>query len=413
MTGELSDADLEHLMALCNAGRVFEVQDWVRQGNPVRARPDSAHTRRGWSPLHLAMERGFHSLVQVLLEGGAPTTEGYYVALDHAVELRRTDLAALLLQHGADIRDVSMRYVLETWQAEMVELVLSHGASLVHDKPIAWALIHKVRPALGLLKRLAPAQPELMQQANLALRHHAREGNAKWVALMLWVGADPWAGGPHDIEEELDEDADADDYPNAVELLVSRGHIEVLKQKKSLIMPDPAQPMKTRLLESACHADDAQVLSLLIERGHSPRSLPDHGTSAITWLLHSMTWDFAFYRPSPWSRVDLGPERARERMRMLHILVAYGGQWLPDGRERIADLRRSLLKLQPPYILEFVWLMQRYGAARRCDVVDLLRTPAIRRFLSDRDERVNAMVNGIPEDPGRNDVGIDARQSTV
>jgi hypothetical protein len=290
----------------------------------------------------------------------------------------------------------------------MVELFLSHGADLVHDKPIAWALIHNVRPALGLLKRFAPTQPELMQQADLALRHHARRGSRRWVALMLWVGADPWARGPDEIDEAADEDADLEDYPNAVEHLVSGGNIEVLKQKKALIMCEAGDPTKARLLEQACHAGDGQVLSLLIECGHSPRNLADLGTSAITRLLHAIGWEFTYHHAVPWSAGDT--ERAKERMRMLHILVANGGMWLPDDKRLIADLRKSMLKLRPPYILEFAWLMQRYGAARRRDVAELLRTPAMRRLLSDRLGRLNALVDGIPDDPSRDGEESGTRQ---
>ena len=404
MSRETFGAELEGLLALCRAGRLFDVEEWIRAGKPVARPTDTGSGRRGRIPLQVAMEQGFHSLVQVLLEGGAPPTEGHYVALDHAVELRRPDLAALLLEHGADVRDVSMRYLLDVWQPDLVELFLSHGASLVHDKPIAWALINKVRPALGLLKRLAPSQLELMQQADLALRHHARKGSPRWVALMLWVGADPWARGPDDIDEVVDEDEDIEaDYPNAVELLVSGGHVDVLKRKRKLITYDSDHPERGRLLEHACRADDGQVLSMLLECGHSPRHLPDFGTYAVSRLLHSMTWDFWFYDTPSWASADRGSDRARERMRMVHILLAHGAKWLPDDKEHIRDLRRSMLKLRPPFILEFVWLMQKYRAARRRDVAELLRTPAIRRLLADERDRVDSLVATIPEDPSRAD----------
>ena len=36
-------------------------------------------------------------------------------------------------------------------------------------------------------------QPAVREQANIALRYHCKEGNVKWIALMLWAGADPYA----------------------------------------------------------------------------------------------------------------------------------------------------------------------------------------------------------------------------
>jgi hypothetical protein len=74
-------------------------------------------------------------------------------------------------------------------------------ASLERERPVAWALIVKMRPVLGLLKRLGTEMPDMMAQAAMALRYHAYEGNTKWTSLLLWAGADPCERGPHRIEE--------------------------------------------------------------------------------------------------------------------------------------------------------------------------------------------------------------------
>jgi hypothetical protein len=376
------------------------------------------------------MESGFHSLIQVLLEVGAPPHEGTYDALEHAISLRRPDLAALLIQHGAQVDDVSMRFVIEMWQPEIVDLFLANGASLVRGNPIAWGLIHKIRPTLGLLKRFAPEQPELMRQADIALRFHAGDGNAKWVALMLWAGADPWTRGPDRLDDADDEDADEDgEHANAVELAITRGNLEVLRQKKLLTAPDVARPETLRILEEACHAPDSQALSLLLERGYSPELLPDHGTAAITSLLHSMSWDFSFPLPGAWSDTrspnGIDSTRARERMKMLHMIVARGAKWLPADKRAIGDARRSLLKMAPDYVLEFVWLMREHAAARRRDVQELLRTPSMARLLSKDRERVASLVAGIPEelfgsgqeerlpDHGQTGSSVELRQGTM
>jgi hypothetical protein len=283
-----------------------------------------------------------------------------------------------------------------------VDLFISNGASLVRDNPVAWGLIHKIRPTLGLLKRFAPDQPELMRQADIALRFYAKDGNTKWVALMLWAGADPWTRGP-DRLDDADEDPDEDGgHLNAVELAIIRGKLEVLRQKRLLAAPDVARPETLRLLRMACHAPDSQVLSLLLERGYSPELLPDRGTAVITSLLHSMTWDFSFELPGAWpdtrSQHSIDSSRARERMKMVHMLVARGAKWLPADKRVIGDARRSLLKMVPDYVLEFAWLMREYAAARRRDIQELLRTPAMARLLSKQCERAASLVAGIPEE---------------
>lgn len=348
MTRAANVDELQPLLELCRAGKLFDVQQWIQQGRAV-ALPSGAATRRHEkNPLRVAMDKGFHSLVQVLLEAGASSREGNYDALEHAVSMRRPDLASLLIDHGADVGTVSMRLVVEMWEPEMVELFIANGASLVRDSPVAWGLIHKVRPTLGLLKRYAPDQPELMRQADIALRFHAGEGNVKWVALMLWAGADPLTGGPDDADGAADDGDEEGEGLNAIDLAIIGGKSEILTQKNFLPAPDPARPETLRMLESACHAPDSAVLSMLLKKGHSPRLLADRGTSAITSLVHSMTWEFSFLRPDTlreWrSREGIDSSHARERMKMLHMLVAHGAKWLPTDKRVIGDVRRSLVK---------------------------------------------------------------------
>jgi len=397
--------DLEPLVALCRSGKLFEVQQWIETAKPIALPKDSSWRSAKRNPLRIAIDAGFHSLVQVLLEAGAPIREGNYDALEHAVEMRRADLAALLFAHGADVSSVSMRFVIETWEPEMVDLFVANGASLVRGNPIAWGLIHKIRPTLGLLKRYAPEHPKLMRQVDLALRHHAAEGNSKWVALTLWAGADPWARGPYWLDDDADLDDDEEDagYRNALELALTRGHIDILKQKKLRAALDPGHPESGRLIEEACHAPDGEPLSLLLELGHSPGQLPDHGTRAISWLLHSMSSDFYFRRTSVWSSLNpdggIDSSHARERLKMLHMIVSNGAKWLPADKRAIGDSRRCLLKMARPYVLEFAWLMQHYEAARRRDVDELLRTPAMTRLLSKERNHAASIVAGIVEEP--------------
>jgi hypothetical protein len=176
-----------------------------------------------------------------------------------------------------------------------------------------------------------------MRQADMTLRFHAEDGNTKWVSLMLWAGADPWTRGPDQLDDADDENPDEDDdHLNAVELAIARGNLDVLRLKKLLAASEVARPETLRLIEEACHAPDSQALSLLLERGHSPELLPDRGSAAITSLLHSMSWDFSYALAGAWpdtrSQRGIDSSRARERMKMLHMLVARGAKWLPADK---------------------------------------------------------------------------------
>lgn len=396
--------ELEPLLAMCRAGKLFEVQEWIGQGRPVALPADVGLRKAKRSPLRVALDGGFHSLVQVLLEAGVPVREGRYVAVQHAVELRRPDLVELLLKHGASVHDVTMRFVVEMWHPETMEVLVANGASLTIGQPVAWGLINKVRTTLRLVKKYTPTCPEVMRQAEVALRHHAFEGNAKWVALLLWAGADPWARGPYQVDDKGDEQDGAEEEEegdaNAVELAMYVGNIEILTHKKMLCPPDESRPDTLNLLERACSTSpNSTVVSWLLERGHSPKLLADRGTQAISSLLGSMSWDFSFNRTQGFLAANIDSEQSRDRLKMIHLLVAHGGMWLPSTPRAIADSRKCLLKMTPDYALEFIWLVHEYRAARRRDVQELIRTPSMVRHLKAERPRVTRLVAGIPEEP--------------
>ena len=389
--------ELAPLLSACRSGRLLEVQEWIKQGNPV-ALPEGTDSRRAQkNPLRVAMTKGFHSLVEVLLGAGAPHQEGSYNALEHAVDLRRLDLVSLLVKHGASVHEVPMRWVFDSWEPDVVEFFISQGADLVKGRPVAWALIHKIRPALGVVKRYEKDIADLMRQAEFALRHHAYEGNTKWVSLLLWAGADPWAPGL-DRLEELDEtvddetvdDEEEESYWSAVELAAMAGKLDVLKVRKLPVAPDPAFPERVQVLN---HTGNSEVLGYLLEQGYSPTSLPDLGTAAISSQFNTMSWAFPDEKPR-----NINNARARECMKRIHMLLVHGAKWLPADRRTIADIRRVLLKMSQDYTLEFIWLMRKYKAAKRCDVKELIRTPSIIRLLGEDRAKAQGMVKEIPKE---------------
>jgi hypothetical protein len=58
------------LLELCRAGKLFEVQEWIKAGKPVNL-PQPGKGSPVKSPLWIAIEQGFHGLALVLLRGGA------------------------------------------------------------------------------------------------------------------------------------------------------------------------------------------------------------------------------------------------------------------------------------------------------------------------------------------------------
>jgi hypothetical protein len=61
--------ELFPLIEFCKNGDLKAVSDWIAKGNPLDL-PPGKKTRRA-SPLQIAIEKGFLTLTEVLLNGGA------------------------------------------------------------------------------------------------------------------------------------------------------------------------------------------------------------------------------------------------------------------------------------------------------------------------------------------------------
>jgi hypothetical protein len=89
LSDELSIEDAKQLLGLCAAGRLYEVDDWIRAGRSLCVPRALRRT-----PLEVAIELGFHSLVE-LLARHAPDQHSRNELLQQAVMRRRSDLVDL------------------------------------------------------------------------------------------------------------------------------------------------------------------------------------------------------------------------------------------------------------------------------------------------------------------------------
>ena len=82
---------------------------------------------------------------------------------------------------------------------------------------------------------------------------------------------------------------------------------------------------------------------------------------------------------------------------MIHMLVLNGAKWTPTDKQQMGAAGRSLLMMAPGYVVEFVWLMQRYQACSRKDIEALLRTPAMAKLMANARARLAALAGSLPE----------------
>ncbi len=373
------------LIDLCRKGRLFEVQDWIARGNSVNPPAAKSGKGRRQNPLEIAIERGFHSLVQVLVESGASMEEPRYSALLHALAKKRLDIVQLLVKNGAKIDSVDMTTVFETWDKEIIRFFIEKGVDCQAGHPLAFALSNRIRPALAIYKEYKDRFPHFNEQINMALRYHCKEGNLKWVSLLLWAGADPYTKGPHSPNDE------PEDHVSALELAALYGHIDVFKLKG--IHLDPSMPGSLDLLTNSCFGDKADLLRKLLEKGFSPKDIPDKGTSIIESILYLMTIERHTSFLSSKTETNLDTFYAKEKMKMLHLLVRHGARWEPTEKYSYTKVRSALRTMSPDYTMEFIWIMTEYQACT-VEILEILtRPPSMRSLIKNHLSRYNEIMH--------------------
>ena len=227
----------------------------------------------------------------------------------------------------------------------------------------------------------------------MALRHHCKEGNLKWVSLLLWAGADPYAKGTLSPYEE--PDPDGEDL-NALEFAALYEHFDILKLKQ--IKLEPESPDTRQLIREACHSGNADLLRDLMQKGFNPVDQEDGEVSLIQSMIKGMgnALDFDIYREIRKKNID--SSETREKIKMVHMLAEKGVKWIPRDSSEIAEARRSFLKLKSDYTVEFIWIMSKYNACNRENIEELIRTPAIKSLISDHMKRVTELLERFTDD---------------
>lgn len=379
--------EIQPLLELCKAGKLFEVQEWIAAGNVVNPPIYANHRVRHHSPLETAVERGFHSLVKVLLEGGAAIeATGYDGPVEKALNMRRLDLIQLFVKHGYDVKSTSMASVFDSWDPDIMEFFTENGADVETGNPMAYALCSRIRTALRIFKKHKARYPSFQEQANIALRYHCKEGNLKWVSIMLWAGADPYAPGTDDYTETLDNPEE--DGLSALGYAALRDHFDIFRLKK--VRLDPAHPVAQEVMRRIDCEEGFDVLHGLLQKGMNPNDQETGGCSAISRLVNGTGFDLFLHN---WrchrDRKGAGDcQQCREKIKLIHVLAKHGAKWVPKDTSEINEARRSLLKLIPDYTVEFVWIMAKYQACSRSVIEQLLRTPSIKKHVGQFRERL-------------------------
>jgi hypothetical protein len=240
------DEDAEHVLRLCREGRLFELQERLAAGKSLSVPTDYRHT-----PLRVAVETGFHSLIDFLLQRENEQSVKDDV-LKQACWRRQGSVMQLALAHGASVDAVSFQDVIESWDRQVVQLFVERGADLVTHAPFARAFKTRIKAVLGIFLDCKRARPdlaeELQEQVDMALRQACQDDDVKWVSLLMWLGANPRSKGL--TTEDLDSSyalEDTESRQSALQIACCSKNPQILKRLK----PDPAVDDLRELIAAA------------------------------------------------------------------------------------------------------------------------------------------------------------------
>jgi ankyrin repeat protein len=347
-----ADDPIRELCALCRAGKLFAVEEWCRAGKPIE--PSVFHGT--FWPIGIAIDKRFHSLVEVFLRHGA---EPDGRTLSDAVNKGRTEIVKLLFAYGADAKSIPFEWVIQSGDPAIIQMFVERDPDLLTDYPIAQGLIRSPRSLLRLCKQLLPTHPELEFQISMALRHFCEHGSMRDVSLLLWLGANPRTKVP------LQRKDDPEIWENSFYSAIRKGHLEMVKKlgfDSSLDDPHAA-------FWFAIFSGNLDLLKYLLEKGADPNHLDEAGCTAF----NNIFWE-----------IDLKENRGAptKYLTCLIGLIDYGTKWKPQDESEIKQVRDVLRHMGYRGAYDLIKKMKQASFCSDDLLIQILDVPQIRRHLA-------------------------------
>lgn len=342
------------------------MQGWLDRGQPYLA-PSGA---RGRTPFDVALDTGFHSLVEVFLRAGVPQ-EDRDAALCTAVCARRLELAQLLVEYGANPHSIAAEDVFDSRSPELIRWMITVGIDLESRWPIARMFENRQRECLGIYMDLRDRVPSAPRQAAMALRVHAREGNLKWVSLLLWAGADPRLRVAIRDDREPGTEMEEDEG-TALEDAVIHGQAEVLLKFRV----DSTRDDINALLCQCWLAPHPQIARVLLELGANVNARTD-GRTPIDAAMGALS----FSLDSLFGYSSFCENKRINALACIDVLAKAGARWNPNDARGFSSFRRALGRADSSTAIRVLKRLVDARAVEEGAFHDLMRTPKMKALL--------------------------------
>jgi hypothetical protein len=353
--------ELKEFIALCRKGRLYDVERWIASGRQFQMPPGNY----AMSPLQSALQSGFHSMMEVLLKAGVSQQEKDR-ALWRAALRGRLDMVELLTEHGADVETITFKELMWTRHGEIIQWFIDNGEfELEEGFPMARALGEKHREFLGVYIKLRDRVPSARHQASVALRTYVREGDLKWVSLMLWAGADPRAR-----VQDLKYLNYGFEPSTALEDAVFYGHVELVRKFKL----NPKIDDVDSLLSLCSVNPEEKMLQMLLKAGGNP----NYGNGEEN-VMQRLIGHFA----GSVSR-DLWCWFPGSAIRCLELAVSYGGRWQPIDESAFYFLRKAIAKAERNTMVRSLNRLINSHVIEQDVFKRLVDTPPMKKFLDSK-----------------------------
>lgn len=384
--------EADHVLRLCREGRLFELERWIADGHSIEMPSDYKQ-----SPLRIAIQAGFHSLVELLLRHETSQATKDEV-LATAIRLDQTPIVELSLQHGASAKAVPLLDALLQPKADMAILLIDRGADPIIDCPFPRAFQAGSHSALRAFLDCRQRRPELAEQLqkhlDMALRQACSDGRGRLTGLLAWAGANPRASGLA-TEDALNPThskyfSDAELETTAVETACVTGSLPMLRSFRVSAARDDL----SALLRTASYSPKPDITRWLLRQGANPNDKDNGGSTALDHMLQAVDRPDSY---SIWeSRRKLGPDQTTRAFATFRALTENGALWRPDP-DNIKRVRRSLLQLTPEGAMQYLRALKEKALCEPSTYVELIRTPAMQTIVrsSERETRQREIQRGV------------------